>query len=117
MSRSKDFDSAVAGHVARNLALLALIAKRGGNVDEGRTVDLHFTAADELSADQLAKALERFGATSVVRRRTTNSPALWNVEAEYRTTVSGLTQRQTVEKLVRIAFDHHGTFEGWGTSL
>ena len=113
----KEIDEVLAGHEARNRELVALITRKGGNLEVDRTVDLHFWAHDAARAEALAQALRECGLSNVIARVSAKDAAVWNVEGQIVRSVLQVVEPRFVERFAMLAASHHADFDGWGTSL
>jgi len=113
----QEISDIVAQHAARNQELVALISRKGGNLQIERTVDLHFWAFNETDATGLAEALRARGLSNVISRVSAKDPAVWNVEGQVVGSLLQVTEARFVEELARVAVAHNADFDGWGTSL
>ena len=104
-------------HCARNRELLNLIAEKGADPSVPCFIDLHFWAANESAARELAAALEERGYSPVSTNRSVDEPSLWNVETTIEANPLSVASHSFVETLVRLASQHDGEFDGWGTSI
>ena len=108
---------AVENHLARNRDLKSLIESKGVDLEVPRAIDLHFWAFGEEAAGNLGVALQAEGYSLVSRNLSPRDPALWNVEAVVEASPLTVMAPLFIEKLVRLAADNDGEFDGWGTSL
>jgi Regulator of ribonuclease activity B len=110
---------ALAGHDARNASLKNLLLDKKVDIHGVRPIDFHFWVASSLDAEALADALRSQGFTILVQRRAaTPDVALpWNVEAQAAQSVELTARRDFTEGLVRLAVEHNGRYDGWGTLL
>jgi regulator of RNase E activity RraB len=110
-----DFDEQVRAHHARNRELVELIRREGGDLDVQRTIDLHFWAPDEPSADELSVALQDLGSSEVAVDPA--DPSSWSVETLFLGAITQIVAESMVERLVALAIEHGCVFDGWGTEL
>jgi regulator of RNase E activity RraB len=106
----------IEAHVARNRELKHMIAEKGIDLAEGRSVDLHFWASNEKAASDLALALEAIGYPTTKTSKSSGSD-FWNVESQVEASPLAVTDPFFVERLVRLALDHEAEFDGWGTAI
>ena len=113
----RDIQAAVNRHRARNRELKELIESKGVDLGAMRFIDLHFWAFGPEAAAKLAVALEAEGYSPVSKNLSLSDSALWNVETQVESNPLAITSSAYVEKLVRLAAENRGEFDGWGTSL
>jgi hypothetical protein len=93
--------------------LLESLVAKGVDSLERRSIDLHFWASSEAAARGLSQALDRQGfATQVNPAR-----SAWSIEAQFNGSITEVTAVGFVERYVRLAAQHSGDFDGWGTSI
>lgn len=82
-------------------------------------IECHFWAWSEENAASLATDLIRRGFDILTQRSagSTEDPALWNIEAVIKQSITLTLRREFTDELVRIAASHFGRYDGWGTSL
>lgn len=107
----------VESHLSRNHELNKSIESQGVDLDAPRPIDLHFWASTEKAARNLAIALEAEGYSPVSTNLSARGPALWNVEAQVEASPVTIATPLFVERLIRLAADYDGEFDGWGTSI
>jgi regulator of RNase E activity RraB len=112
-----DVESIIDAHHARNRELLKLIASKGADPNVTRDIDLHFWTFSEDAARRLCSALEARGYSPVRWNRADADPSLWNVETRVQASPVSVTAAAFVEDLARLADNHDGEFDGWGTSI
>jgi hypothetical protein len=116
-SSESDIQTAIERHHIRNRELQELIASKGIDLALPRSIDLHFWASSEAAAHNLVRVLEAEGYSPVVTNPSVSDPALWNVEAQVEASPLRIVEPYFVEKLVRLAAENGGEFDGWGTSI
>ena len=104
----------VSHHIARNEKLVDRIVELGGDLSEPRTIDFFFYVPEEKDAKGLAADLRQLSFRNV---NTAASKDQWSVTAEYRGSVSEITDIPFVEKLATLAAKYLGEFDGWGTAV
>jgi len=112
-----EIQKAIQSHLARNRELKKLITSRGVDLEEKRTIDLHFWAYGEVAAHELEIALEAAGYLVSVSKPSEGDSGLWSVESQINTSPPAVTTPFFVEKVVRLAAKHQAEFDGWGTSI
>ena len=116
--RKSAIEKAVQSHGARNRELLKMIAGKGADPAASRSIDLHFWAFGEAAAQEFSAALEAHGYSPVsINASAAGDPSLWNVETTIEASPLSVAAPAFVEKLVRLASEHNGEFDGWGTSI
>jgi hypothetical protein len=108
---------AVAAHQARNRELVKLIESKGASITQSRPIDLHFWVQDEDTARKLEQALQREGCSTSSAIAPVGDDERWSVEGHIQASVANVTDKVFTEKLVRLAVEYGGEFDGWGTSL
>jgi hypothetical protein len=116
MARS-DPDNERSRHASRNRELVALIERKGGELENPRTIDLHFWSAGRAFAERLVSALCELGMRNVVTGAPQGLEDEWNVEASYRGSVRQVIEPAFVERLILLADGLESRFDGWGTNL
>jgi hypothetical protein len=106
-------EKAVAAHLSRNAALLESLNAKGVDPLERRPIDLHFWASTEAAARALSQALDRQGFATQVN----SAGSAWNIEAQFNGSITEVTAVGFVERYVRLAAQHSGDFDGWGTAV
>jgi hypothetical protein len=94
-----------------------VIASKGMDPAASQSIALHFWAFGEAAAQKLSAALEAEGYSSISRTPAAGDPLLWNVETNIEASPLSVAAPFFVEKLVRLASEHNGEFDGWGTSI
>ena len=94
-----------------------MIVSKGVDLEEKRTIDLHFWAFGEAAARDLEGALETAGYSVSVSKPSEADSSLWNVESQVNTSPLAVTTPFFVERLVRLAIENQAEFDGWGTSI
>jgi len=112
-----EIEQEIQEHCARNRELLKLIASKGDDAAVSRPIDLHFWASNESAAWKLSAALEQRGYFPVSTNRSIDDPSLWNVEASIEASPLSVATPSFVETVVQLAYEHHATFDGWGTLI
>jgi hypothetical protein len=110
----------VAGHDARNVALLASIRSAGVSLEAARTVDIFFWASSRESARLVVEKLMRRGFLDIV----TTPPAdgqegeRWSVEGHLYETPQRVAATEFTKDMVMLAAASQGaSYDGWGTRL
>ena len=111
-----DVQTVIAAHVARNAGLCELLEKKKVNLREPRTIDFHFWAWSENSAQQLAEALVK-RKFEVNRRRSASDEDRWSIEATASVSVETAVSKLFTEHLALLAAEYGGQYDGWGTSI
>ena len=113
----KNIAEVIDGHAARNRELVALITRKGGDLEVDRTIDLHFWTYDETHAKTLAEALRGSGVSNVVARISAKNATVWNVQGQIVRSVLQVVDPEFVKYYATLAGGHDADFDGWGTSL
>lgn len=112
-----DIQTSVERHAARNDELKKLIESKGVDLAAQRVIDLHFWADGEEAARNLVAALQTEGYRVVSRNPSGRERSLWSVEAQVEASPLSITAPFFVERMVRVAAENDGEFDGWGTSI
>jgi len=112
-----EIQATVERHATRNRELKKLIESKGVNAASSRLIDLHFWAFGERAANDLAGALQNAGYSSVSKKASESDPAVWSVETQFEASPLSVSTLFFVERMVRLAAENEGEFDGWGTSL
>ncbi|MDQ2920440.1 MAG: ribonuclease E inhibitor RraB [Acidobacteriota bacterium] len=112
-----DIQKWIVRHAARNRELKQLIESKGADLAGRRIINLHFWSGGEKAARNLAAALQTEGYVVVSRKPSVSDPSLWNVEAQVEGSPLSVTAPLFVERIVRVAAENEGEFDGWGTSI
>ncbi len=108
----------LAGHRARNKALLNAIVSHGASLESQNPTDHNFNVKREADAGNLASALASLGFTEVhISRVGWFILSTWHISAVLMASPSEVTTEAFVEKLVRLAAGHAAIYDGWGMSL
>ena len=117
--KHQTIEEAILGHEGRNEALRLVFQEKRVDLSEARSVECHFWAPGRESAAALAAGLSDRGFKILVQvpgARKADSDR-WNVEAEIRQSIDLTMRREFIEELVRLAYSHNSTFDGWGTLI
>lgn len=113
-----DIQESIAGHTARNAALLADLRLRGVDLSRPQSVEHHFWAASQKSAAFLAKRLYELGYLILVISPTDEQGSkVWNVEAGIQRTLADAGSEAVTEDLVRLAAQFDAIYDGWGANV
>jgi hypothetical protein len=112
-----DIQAAVERHAIRNRELKKLIKSKGVDLASSRLIDLHFWAFGEKAANDLAGALQNAGYSPVSQNASEGDSAVWSVETQFEASPLSVSAPFFVERMVRLAAENKGEFDGWGTSL
>lgn len=109
----------ISDHAVRNRALLETLNSKGVSAPEKRAIDHHFWANSQNEAVLLAKQLydQGFLVSVIAPVTTTDNTVFWNVEATVQQSPLEAANRDTVEKLTRLAAEFDAVYDGWGTSI
>lgn len=109
----------ISGHEARNAALRRVFVEKGVDFGEARLVECHFWTWCKEDAAGLAKALLNRGFLILSQglAASSNDPSLWSVEAGIKQSIDLTLRREFTDELVRVAAEHSGRYDGWGTSI
>jgi Regulator of ribonuclease activity B len=112
-------EEAISGHEARNAGLRRVFTEKGINLAESRLIECHFWAWSKEDAAGLAEALTTRGFRILTQSpaASSNDPSLWNVEAGIKQSIELTLRREFTDELVRVASDHSGRYDGWGTCV
>lgn len=117
-----EFERDIAGHLERNVVLVARLQELGVDIELPRSVDLHFWAEDKDSAEELARALEAegfaisaFGPRMLGPKR--QHPREFNVEATRVLSPTQVVAPDFVRMIATLARQRLSVFDGWGTSV
>lgn len=113
-----DILQAIAGHEARNLALVEALHRHKVAFTHERLTDQYFWAPDEPAARGLAGDLAALGLLieNVGPGQTADGVPLWDVSARVRWSPAQVVKRDTVELFVRVAAKWGAQYDGWGTA-
>jgi hypothetical protein len=114
-----DRKTKLTGHEQRNKELLLLFRAKQVNLDEKRSIDLHFWAWSQSDSVRLAHELYRRGFTILLLKPAIlpDDPERWNVEAGTRSTISSIVDSKFTEMLVDLASSFNADYDGWGTLI
>jgi regulator of RNase E activity RraB len=112
-----DIQEAVERHATRNRKLKKLIESKGADPASSRSIDLHFWAFGERAANNLAGALQNAGYSHVSKKASESDSDVWSVETQFEASPLSVSAPFFVERMVRLAAENEGEFDGWGTSL
>jgi Regulator of ribonuclease activity B len=108
----------LAGHAARNAALVSNISERGGDLNCNRLIDCFFFAPSEDAALSLSGALQSNGISGLSLQHSESKDDLtWSVQGSITASVVAFTSPDRTEQLIRLAASHDSIFDGWGTQL
>ena len=112
-------EEAISGHEARNAGLRRVFTEKGVDFGEPRLIECHFWTWSKEDAAGLAEALTTCGFRILAQRpaASSNDPSLWNVEAGIKQSIELTLRREFTDELVRVAADHSGRYDGWGTCV
>jgi regulator of RNase E activity RraB len=112
-----DINAEINGHVQRNKALRDSLREKGVELDEMRSVELHFWAFSKQTAVMLAKALYDHGLLVLALSPVDGEESQWTVDAGTKDTVENLSSLPVVKKFVELAAEFDSTYDGWGTTV
>jgi hypothetical protein len=108
----------LAGHRARNKALLGAIVTHGISLESQRPTDHNFNVKREADARNLEIALASLGFTEIHLSRVGWFVfSTWHVSAVLQASPNEVTADAFAEKLIRFAAEHAAIYDGWGMSL
>ena len=108
----------LAGHRARNKALLSAIVSHGVSLESQNPTDHTFNVKREAAAGKLASALASLGFTEIhLSRVGWFIFSTWHISAVLVASPNEVTADAFVEKLIRLAAEHAAIYDGWGMSL
>lgn len=116
---SADIATAIKEHRDRNHVLKLNFEQRGVDLHDPRPIDFHFWAWTQRDAAILARSLYQMGflVRLLAPAPAPNDADRWSIEAGAKIPLIQATGDELTEKLVRIAADEDGVFDGWGTSV
>jgi regulator of RNase E activity RraB len=107
-------------HAERNNKLLEIFREKRVDLDESRSIEVHFWAGGQQSSVRLAQELYRRGFIVLLlgpARNQQGRPDLWNVEAGTATTISRAVSEEFTESLTDLATTFEAEYDGWGTTI
>jgi len=107
-------------HAERNKKLLEVFREKNVDLDESRSIEVHFWAWGQSSSARLAQELYKRGFIVLLlgpARNQQGDPNLWNVEAGTATTISRAVSAEFTETLTDLATSFEAEYDGWGTSV
>jgi Regulator of ribonuclease activity B len=112
-------EDAISGHEARNAELRRIFVEKRVDFGEARLVDCHFWTWTKEDAAGLSKALLARGFLILSQGLAASSkdPSLWNVTAGIKQSIELTLRREFTDELVRVAAEHSGLYDGWGTAV
>lgn len=113
---NRGLEELIAGHVRRNVVLAEKLSGHGVDLNAPRSVDLHFWAAGEASALDLARALEELG-FAVTALGPADDLAAFNVEASKSLSPIEVMDAGFVRHMATMADSRGAKFDGWGTQV
>ena len=95
------------------------LSARGVPLDEARNVELHFWAAGQANAAQLALELYKKGylVLCLAPAQAANNVGRWNIEAGAKLNPKQVADETLVKDLIGLSILCSGTYDGWGTSV
>jgi len=113
-----DTSRTLAAHQRRNEELCRTLADKGIDLNEARSVDLHFWSSEQRDAALLAKALyqQSFLVLAIAPAHSDQSTRR-NVEAGAREPIVLVASSEFTARMVDIALEHSSEYDGWGTSV
>jgi hypothetical protein len=116
MSAESFIDDDLASQQYRNEKLLEVFREEGADLGEERPIDFFFYTADRESAEALAGDLWALGFAEVnVGTEPWNGQ--WSVTGVFLASVATVTNKDFVERLVRLAAKYLAEFDGWGAPV
>ena len=116
-SSETQIEEAISGHEARNAALRRVFVDKGVDLGAPRWIECHFWTWSEEDAVGLGEALTVRGFQVLKQHPAASDPSLWNLEAGIRQSIELTLRREFTDELVRVAVNHSGKYDGWGTSV
>ena len=107
------------GHKQRNMELLKAFIEKKVNLDEPRSIDLHFWAWGQPNSVQLAHELYQKGLLilNLSPAYIDSDPERWNIEAGTKLSIAKVVDEVFTGELVDLAARFDANYDGWGTSV
>jgi regulator of RNase E activity RraB len=114
-----DRSAALFGHFERNQELLRIFKEKLVDIEEPRTIEIHFWATNQANAARLASELYRMGFTLLLLQpaQTSEGTELWNIEASTFASISYVASEHFTTALTNLAVHLSVEYDGWGTSV
>lgn len=108
----------IAGHRARNRALLEAIDAHGASLDSPKPIDFAFNVKRKPNAERLASELTSLGFEKISLSRSGWFVfSTWSIKAVLTASPNDVAADAFVTKLVRLATENDAIFDGWGMEL
>jgi len=117
LTHETPIEDQVAGHEARNVALVQRLREMGVDPTVPRLIDLHFFMPSPAIARELAAALQVRGVGEVLVGEPHPPDGTTSLTISVLESVATIVKRPYIEFLVRAAVQLHGVHDGWGTSV
>ena len=114
-----DRNSKLLGHVQRNLALVKVFSEKQFDLNEPRSVELHFWSWNHPNSVRLAHELYKKGFMLLLLKPAflEQDPDRWNIEAGTRASIYKVVSEEFTASLVDLAQSLQSDYDGWGTSV
>jgi len=114
-----DRQTKLQGHFERNQQLLSVFREKQVDLEEPRSIEVHFWAWGQPSSVQLASELFKRGFTLLLLgpAQRQEDPDLWNIEAGTMVSISHATTNEFTSMLTDVAAAYDAEYDGWGTSV
>jgi regulator of RNase E activity RraB len=115
-----DRQTKLEGHAERNLKLVDIFQQKGVNLDEVRSIEVHFWARGQRNSARLAHELYKRGYMVLVlgpARAENADPDLWNIEAGLGASISKAVSPEFTAMITDLASEFDAEYDGWGTSV
>ncbi len=117
MSSSDPVARALADHAERNARLLAQLHDLGVDPDDPVAIDCFFLCRNESRIASLMERLDRAGFMHSRRAGEPSPDTSWTVHGVLLTSPRGMADERITERLIRIAFEHDASYDGWSTAV
>lgn len=108
------------GHAERNKKLIEVFRSKNVDLDESRSIDLHFWAWGQPSSVRLAHELYKRGFMVLMlgpARSQDQDPDLWNIQAGTVAMISHVVTDEFTAMLTDLAAQFDADYDGWGTAV
>jgi regulator of RNase E activity RraB len=107
------------GHTERNKELVRVFNEKRVNLDEPRSVEVHFWVSGQANSALLAQELYKRGFVLLLLKPASlqDDPGRWNIEAGIKMSILKVISDEFTETLVDLATAFGADYDGWGTSV
>jgi regulator of RNase E activity RraB len=109
------------GHAERNKKLIEVFRSKNVDLNQSRSIDLHFWAWGQQNSVRLPHELYKRGFMVLMlgpaRSQDQDDPDLWNVEAGTGATISHVVTEEFTATLTDLAAQFDAEYDGWGTAV